>query len=71
MLVQHSQEHMQAWRANGDISIICTKSDPANPSISDIVATEKYVSGYACKGMNEMVHSLHYFQTMLRQLMRL
>ena len=57
MLVQLSQVHMQAWRANGDISIICTKSDLANPSISDIAATEKYVSGYACKG-NEYNGSL-------------
>ncbi|KAH3778534.1 hypothetical protein DPMN_179999 [Dreissena polymorpha] len=49
-LVQHSQYHTQAWRANGDISLILSKSSPDNPSISDIIATEKYVSGYACKG---------------------
>ena len=45
MQVQVSQVHMQARRANGEFS------DLANPSISAIVATEKYVSGYACKGI--------------------
>ena len=49
-LVQNSKFHTQGWRANGDISIILSKSDPANPSIAEIIATEKYVSGYACKG---------------------
>ena len=49
-LVQHSRYHTQAWRANGDISIILSKSDPENPSVEEILATEKYVSGYACKG---------------------
>ena len=49
MLVQNSRLHAQGWRANGDISIIVSKSDPANPSIDEILATEKYVTGYACK----------------------
>ena len=50
MLVQHSRFHTQGWRANGDISVILSKSDPNNPSVNEIMATEKYISGYACKG---------------------
>jgi len=50
MLVQHSRFHTQGWRANGDISLIVSKSDPENPSVEEILAVEKYVSGYACKG---------------------
>jgi hypothetical protein len=50
VLVQHSQFHTQAWRANGDISLIISKSGPENPSVDDIIATEKYITGYACKG---------------------
>ena len=50
MLVQHSKYHTQAWRANGDISLIIGTSDPANPSVDDIIGMEKYVCGYACKG---------------------
>lgn len=50
MLVQHSRFHSQGWRANGDISLIVSKSDEDNPSVDDILATEKYVCGYACKG---------------------
>ena len=67
VLVQHSQFHTQAWRANGDISLIISKSDPENPSVDDIIATEKYITGYACKGneptgavcdlFNDMVNS--------------
>ncbi|XP_064619450.1 uncharacterized protein LOC135482899 [Lineus longissimus] len=49
-MVQHSRLHIQAWRANGDLSIIVSESQPENPSINEIIATEKYVSGYACKG---------------------
>jgi hypothetical protein len=50
MLVQHSRFHTQGWRANGDISLILSKSPTENPSVNEIIATEKYVSGYACKG---------------------
>lgn len=50
MLVQHSQHHTQGWRANGDISLILSKSGPDSPSVDEIIATERYVSGYACKG---------------------
>ena len=50
MLVQNSRLHAQGWSANRDISILVSKSDPANPSIGEILATEKYVTGYACKG---------------------
>jgi hypothetical protein len=50
MLVQNSRYHTQGWRANGDISIILSKSSPDNPSVDEIIATEKYVTGYACKG---------------------
>ncbi|KAK3104656.1 hypothetical protein FSP39_007268 [Pinctada imbricata] len=49
-LVQHSKFHTQGWRANGDISLILSKSDPENPSVNEILATEKYITGYACKG---------------------
>ena len=56
-LVQHSQYHTQGWRANGgDISVTPSKRYPANPSVNEIIAAERYVSGYACKG-NE--HSGH------------
>ena len=50
VLVQHSRYHTQAWRANGDISVIISKSNPDNPSVNEILATEKYITGYACKG---------------------
>ena len=40
MLVQHSRHHTQGWRANGDISIILSKSGPENPSVDDIIATK-------------------------------
>ena len=50
MLVQNSRFHTQGWRANGDISIILSKSDPNNPSVNEIMATEKYITGYACRG---------------------
>ena len=50
VLVQHSRYHTQGWRANGDISVILSKSSPDNPSVHDIIATEKYITGYACKG---------------------
>ena len=49
-LVQSSRIHLQTWRANGDVSIILSESDPDSPSYSEIIATERYVSGYACKG---------------------
>jgi hypothetical protein len=49
-LVQHSQIHTQAWRANGDISLILSKSGTHNPSVDEIIGVEKYVSSYACKG---------------------
>lgn len=50
VLVQHSRFHTQGLRANGDISLILSKSDPSNPSVDEIIATEKYITGYACKG---------------------
>lgn len=49
-LVQHSRFHTQGWRANGDISLILSRSSPDNPSIHEIMGTEKYITGYACKG---------------------
>jgi hypothetical protein len=49
-LIQHSQYHTQAWRANGDVSLILSKSGPENPSVDEIIAVEKYITGYACKG---------------------
>lgn len=48
-LVQHSRFHTQGWRANGDVSLSISKSDPENPSVEEILSVEKYVSGYACK----------------------
>ncbi|XP_053391813.1 uncharacterized protein LOC128554571, partial [Mercenaria mercenaria] len=50
LLVQHSQYHTQGWRANGDISLILSKGSPDNPSVDDITATLRYITGYACKG---------------------
>lgn len=49
-MVQHSKYYTQGWRANGDISLILSKSNPENPSVEEIMATEKYITGYACKG---------------------
>ena len=49
-LVQHSRFYTQGWRANDDISSILSKSSPENPSVDEIMATEKYTTGYACKG---------------------
>ncbi|CAC5394978.1 unnamed protein product [Mytilus coruscus] len=49
MLVQHFRFNSQGWRANGDISLIVSKSDADNPSVDDNLCTEKYVCGYACK----------------------
>ena len=57
LLVQHSRYHTQGWRANGDISIILSKNGPQNPSIDEIIATENYITGYACKG-NEATGAL-------------
>ena len=54
MLVQHSRFHTQGWRANGDISLILSKSNPDNPSVDEILACEKYITGYACKGGNQL-----------------
>ena len=48
-LVQHSKIHCQAWRANGDISILLSNSNPKTPSSDDIFSVEQYVSGYICK----------------------
>lgn len=50
VLVQHSRYHTQGWRANGDVSVILSKGNPQCPSIDDIIATERYITGYACKG---------------------
>lgn len=50
MLVQHSRYRTQGWRANGDISVIISKIDPANPSVNEIISTERYITGYACRG---------------------
>ena len=50
VIVQDSRFHTQGWRANGDISVIFSKSGPDNPSVDEILATEKYITGYACKG---------------------
>ncbi|CAC5375793.1 unnamed protein product [Mytilus coruscus] len=41
---------MEGWRANRYISLIVLKIDADNQSVNDILATEKYVCGYACKG---------------------
>ena len=64
-MVQHSRYHAQAWRANGDISIILPSSDPVNPSMRDIMAVQKYVSGYACKGSPPTGAALDLVQDML------
>lgn len=37
-------------RANGEIPIIISKSNPENPSVDEITATGRYVSDFACKG---------------------
>ena len=61
MLVQHSQYHTQGSRANGDISFIVSKAGTDNPSVYEIIATERYVSGYACKGSESTSAPVHLF----------
>ena len=61
ILVQHSQYHTQGWRANGDISLILSKAGADNPSVDEIIATERYVSGYACKGSESTGALVHLF----------
>ena len=56
-LVQHSRFHTQGWRANGDISLILSKNGPENPSVNEIIATERYITSYACKG-NQTTESM-------------
>ena len=41
---------VHTWSANGDISHILLKSGTENPSVDDIIATEKDITGYACRG---------------------
>jgi hypothetical protein len=53
MLVQHSKFHTQCWRANGNISLILSKCSPEKPPVKEIIPTEKYITGYACKGGNQ------------------
>ena len=64
MMVQHSRVHTQGWRDNGDISLILSKSSPDNPSIAEIIATEKYVTGYACKGNQSTGEMVDLFNVM-------
>jgi hypothetical protein len=64
-LVQHSQYHTQAWRANGDISLILSKNGPENPSVDEIIAVEKYITGYACKGNEPTVAIADLFNDMV------
>jgi hypothetical protein len=69
VLVQHSRIHTQGWRTNGDVSLILSKGE--SPSVDDILATEKYITGYACKG-NETTGSLFdLFSDMMNQLVHL
>ena len=49
-MVHHSSIHTQAWRANGDVRLIISKSHPSSPATSEITAVEKYVLVYTCKG---------------------
>ena len=49
MLVQHSQFHAQGWRTNGDLSLILSRSGSDNPTVDEIIATEKNISVHACK----------------------
>ena len=65
MMIQHSQYHTQGWRTNGDVSIILSKSPPDNPSVNEIIATEKYVSGYACKRNEPTGSTIDLFKDML------
>lgn len=48
-VVQHSRYQLQAWRANGDVSLILSNSPPDTPSADEIIAVTDYVCGYACK----------------------
>ena len=54
LLVQHSRYHTQGWRANGDISVILSKSDPNNPSVDEILATESMSLGTLAKVTNQL-----------------
>ena len=53
VLVQHSKYHTQGWHANGDISLILSRGHPDNPSVNDILATEKYITGLHARGMSQ------------------
>ena len=61
ILVQHSQYHTHGWRANGDISLILLKAGVDNPSVYEIIATKRYVSGYAFKGSESTGALVHLF----------
>ena len=63
VLVHHSQYHTQGWRANGDISLILSKGNPENHSVDEIIATEKYVCAYACKGNQPIGAVIDYSMT--------
>lgn len=58
VLVQHSKCHTQGWRANGDISLILSKSDPSNPSVDEILATKNTLQGMPAKVINALGLSL-------------
>ena len=45
--------------AGWPISLILSKSPPENPSINEIIAREKYITGYACNG-NEPTGTVTY-----------
>jgi len=37
-VINHSRYQLQSWRANGDVSLIISNSDPDTPSANDIIA---------------------------------
>uniref|UniRef100_A0A8W8MJ19 Uncharacterized protein n=1 Tax=Magallana gigas TaxID=29159 RepID=A0A8W8MJ19_MAGGI len=58
VLVQHSKCHTQGWRANGDISLILSKSDPSNPSVDEILATKNTLQGMPAKCSKLLMNTL-------------
>ena len=50
-MVQISAPVLESWRANCDISLILSESDPKNPSTRDIIPVSKYLTEYVGKGM--------------------
>ena len=61
----HLRYHIKGWKAICDISIIPSKCNPEHLSVNEIIATEKYVSGYNCQGNETIGGSIQLFNDMV------